>query len=503
MKKTVFILFIAGVLLTGCIKQNNLFIDKGNIISFKFEKDKNPQLSHDIELRVYGNNKIAGYLDEKVDISNLVATFNVERGKLYVNDIIQISQKTPNNFGNPIHYKLEGDNNKFTEYTVTLVPYTGLPIAIIQTDHFSSLKDRENWLSGILEIDGMGKTENFRDSIKVKGRGNATWKYPKKPFNIKLNKKEKVLDMPKHKRWSFLANYSDRTLLRNHVTFHLGNIADNLEWTPKNQFVEVIFNGEYQGNFQVCEQIRVDKNRVNIKEMTNEDIEEDNITGGYLLEYDSYYDEINRFRSTINNWPVNIKSPDEEVLNTLQLDYIKKYTNKIEHLMSENEFVLLYDEYLDIKSFIDYWMIQTLVGNRELNTIHSVYCYKDRGNKLHAGPLWDFDYSTFTVDSEYNNKNAVWYKYLFQDPIFKENVKMRFSELKPIFTTIPQYIEKQAAILTPSVESNWEIWTIDLSYINEKSRNKDETLTYQQAIERMIYIYQGRLVYLENIIDEL
>lgn len=492
-----------SLLITGCIKQTNLFIDKGDIISFKFEKDKNPQLTHDIDLRLYGNNKIAGYLTEKVDISNLVATFNVERGKLFVNGNLQVSQKTANDFSAPVRYKLEGDDQKSIEYTVTLVPYTGLPVITIHTNSDAPLKNRENWLPGIIEIDGMGIMESFKDSMQVKGRGNGSWKYPKKPFNVKLNKKSEILGMPKHKRWSFLANYRDRTLLRNNVTFQLGYMADNLEWTPKSQFVEVIFNGEYQGNFQVCEQIRVDKNRVNIKELTDDIIDEDKITGGYLLEYDSYYDEVNRFRTDINQWPVNIKSPDEDDLNKTQLAYIKNYTNTLEQLLVKGEFEQLYNEYINMDTFIDYWLVQALVGNKELKNIYSVYCYKDRGKKLCAGPLWDFDFTTFTVESGNSNKEAVWYHYLFKDPVFKNAVKKRFSELKTQFATIPQYIDEQSSLINSSVEANWKVWPIDLSLFGEATLNKDEALSYQEAIERMKSIYQARLEWLETVIYEL
>lgn len=503
MKKNLFSLCIAGLLLTSCIKQTNLFIDKGDIITFKFEKDRNPQLSHDIELRLYENGKIAGYLTENIDVSNLVATFSVERGKLYIDKTIQISKKTANDFSYPVCYTLEGENQQSMKYTVTLVPYTGLPVVTIYTANNTPLKDRENWLPGILEIDGMGKMKYFKDSIQVKGRGNGSWKYPKKPFNIKLNKKSEILNMPKHKRWSFLANYRDRTLLRNDVTFQLGYMADNLEWTPKSQFVEVIFNGEYQGNFQLCEQIRVDKNRVNIKELTKDIIEKDKITGEYLLEYDRYYDEVNRFKTDINQWPVNIKAPDEDELNSMQLEYIKNYTNTIEQLLNQEEFTMLYDEYIEINSFIDYWLVEALVGNKELSNIYSVYCYKDFEKKLCAGPLWDFDFTTFTIESGNSNTGAVWYKYLFKDPIFKNKVKQRFTDLKSRFTTIPQYIDKQSDFLNASVEANWKIWPIDISLFGEATLNKDETLPYQEAIERMKSIYQARLEWLETVINNL
>lgn len=503
MRYSLFHLLILSVLLTACIKQTSLYVEDCNLISFRFEKQNNPQLSNDIELTLYGNNKIVGYLTEDIDPSNLIATFDTEKGEMYVNKVLQVSQKTSNSFEYPVRYTLKGENGKSTEFTVTLVAHTGLPVAIIHTNNEAPLKDRDNWLSGVMEIDGKGIIDDFKDSIQVKGRGNGSWKYPKKPFNVKLNNKASILGMPKQKRWSFLANYRDRTLLRNDVTFHLGYIADNLAWTPKSQFVEVIFNGVYQGNFQLCEQIKVDKNRVNIEELTYEDVEEEKITGGYLLEYDSYFDEINKFRTNINKWPVNIKEPDEEGLNPTQLAYIKSYTNTVEELLSRGEFSLLFDKYIDMNSFVDYWIVQALVGNKELSNIYSVYCYKARGKKLCAGPLWDFDFTTFTLASGNDNKGAVWYKYLFNSPAFKERVKQRFTELKPQFMEIPQYIDEKSQYLSHSVESNWKVWPIDLKLFYEATLNKDEALSYKDAIDRMKMMYQSRLEWLETIIYNL
>ena len=386
--------FLFIILPCSCInKDTNLFIDKGNLLSFKFEKRLNPQLEKDIELPIYtSHHKLTGYLTApSINSSNLIASFSTEKGKLYINNKEQKSGTTNNDFREVITYTFKGDNGDTKEYEVRLVPYTGLPIIIINTDKEYPLKDRDNWLTG------------------------------------------------------FLANYRDRTLLRNDVTFHIGYIADNLQWTPKSQFAEVIFNGEYQGNFQICEQIRVDKNRVNIKELSTEDVNEPQITGGYLLEYDSYYDEPNKFKTSINKWPVNIKEPDEKVLNKAQLEYIENYTNTFEALLQAGEYEQIYNEYINIDSFIDYWLVQAIVGNREMTNIYSIYCYKDRNKKLYAGPLWDFDYTTFTLESNNNNKGAVWYKYLFQDPYFKRKAIERFQNLKPQLMGIADYIVKKAS----------------------------------------------------------
>ena len=492
--------FLFIILPCSCInKDTNLFIDKGNLLSFKFEKRLNPQLEKDIELPIYtSHNKLTGYLTApSINSSNLIASFSTEKGKLYINNKEQKSGTTNNDFREVITYTFKGDNGDTKEYEVRLVPYTGLPIIIINTDKEYPLKDRDNWLTGTIEIKGMNLFEDFKDSIEVKGRGNGTWRFPKKPFNVKLKNKSSILGMNKHKRWSFLANYRDRTLLRNDVTFHIGYIADNLQWTPKSQFAEVIFNGEYQGNFQICEQIRVDKNRVNIKELSTEDVNEPQITGGYLLEYDSYYDEPNKFKTSINNWPVNIKEPDEKVLNKAQLEYIENYTNTFEALLQAGEYEQIYNEYINIDSFIDYWLVQAIVGNREMTNIYSIYCYKDRNKKLYAGPLCDFDYTTFTLESNNNNKGAVWYKYLFQDPYFKRKAIERFQNLKPQLMGIADYIVKKASSLSLSEKENWKLWPL-LNLDGTIIPNNDEQLSYEEAISRMKNVYQKRLEWIEQ-----
>ena len=129
--------------------------------------------------------------------------------------------------------------------------------------------------------------------------------------------------MPKHKRWCLIANYMDRTLMRNRVAHYVASHT-SLQWTPRTRFAEVWFNGEYLGNYLVVEQIKIDENRLNIDELTTDDNEGDALTGGYLLEMDSYFDEMNKFRSSYSDMPVNIKSPDESI-TAAQFRYIRTY----------------------------------------------------------------------------------------------------------------------------------------------------------------------------------
>lgn len=130
----------------------------------------------------------------------------------------------------------------------------------------------------------------------------------KKPCAFKLSSRRQALGMAKHKRRVLLANCFDRSLIRNAVVFELGR-ETSLEWTPRGEYVDLVLNGVLLGNYYLCEQIKVDKNRVNITEMSSSDVDGESVTGGYLLEYDVNYDEVNKFKTAVKNYPVNIKEP--------------------------------------------------------------------------------------------------------------------------------------------------------------------------------------------------
>ena len=122
---------------------------------------------------------------------------------------------------------------------VRAAPYT--PVVRIDTE--APVTDKEHWIAGTLRIDGGNRFEDLAQiAVSVRGRGNSTWEWEKKPYALKFDKKQEVLGMPKHKRWCLIANYMDRTHLRNRIAYHLG-AHSNLDYTPRNEFVEVYMNG--------------------------------------------------------------------------------------------------------------------------------------------------------------------------------------------------------------------------------------------------------------------
>jgi hypothetical protein len=372
---------------------------------------------------------------------------------------------------------------------------TGLPVVVIRTENKAEIRDKENWIPGGMRIDGIGEFDDYEGYVFIRGRGNSTWNYPKKPYAIKLESKDGILGMAPHKRWVLLANYMDRTLLRNHVAFEIARNT-GLEWTPRGVFVELVLNDVHQGNYYLCEQIRVDVNRVDIKEMKSSDVEGERVTGGYLLELDTDFNEVNRFKSVRRELPVMIKEPDEETLSVEQFDYIRNFVDSTEILLYDPNFAGTreYASRIADTAFIDWWIVMELTFNYEAQYPRSCYLYKDRSGPLMAGPVWDFDWGTFRNVTGFCAKDALWYAQLFEDPVFVNKVKERWERFKPAFEKMVLFMEDESNRLLRSVELNDAMWSLE----NAPIINEDEDLPYNDAIYRMKLSYMNRLEWLDR-----
>ncbi|MDE5997962.1 MAG: CotH kinase family protein, partial [Muribaculaceae bacterium] len=381
------------------------------------------------------------------------------------------------------------------DYTL-IAYYSNLPVVYVNTP--APVTSKDEWVKkSTIEIVNAGEYDAVYESAQLKGRGNSTWTYPKKPYAIKLDKKSEVLGMPKHKRWCLLANWMDRTNIRNDVSFEIGRRLPGLAWTPSGRFVDVVFNGKFVGNYYLCEQIKIDSNRVNIDEMTDSDTSGDELTGGYLLELDTYFDEVNKFRSAQLNLPVNFKDPDEDVLQTKQFEYMRDYFNAVEQKLINHADYSEIESLIDIDSFIDWWILYELAGNWEPNHPKSSYMYKKRNGKLYAGPAWDFDYATYTGSTGWYIKGAIWYKYLFKFPEFIIQVKERWQGNRVYLATIPDYIQSVSSDTKASSVYDCQLWPIS------QNVNGDEQLSFQESADRLKQNYIKRFNWIDDNIEKL
>ena len=390
---------------------------------------------------------------------------------------------------------------------------TGLPVVVINTPNGEPITSKEVWMDGTsIKIYQDRTTVLYQsDEDSIRGRGNSSWEYSdKKPYALKLSSKSEILGMASSKRWVLLANYGDRTLMRNVIANEIAQCTDlstGMEWSPIGKFVELVLNGEHRGNYYLSEQVRVERNRLNIDEDSD-----------YLLEMDRNYDETYKFRSAIKDYPYNIKSPDAP-----DVSYIEDKIDTIEILMNNGSG---YESYIDYNSFADYWIVYELTQNFEAmgHSPGSVYCYflpDSSFGKLKMGPPWDFDYSTFNLywplkaNQEFCDGTTVpsngympqtlimtchiYYDYLFQDSNFKAVVKFRWNSIKSRLDAIINRFDYWYNVLYASEQLNWAMWEIPDEF--EVGHHPDYNLTFSEAVDRAKEFYIDRLSYLDNLIN--
>lgn len=315
------------------------------------------------------------------------ADVNVSRGFRYVRYVGPNDMRC--NVAELKFYGREGEGDDTQLYTVT-----GLPTVNIHTENAQEVTSKDYYLNGIISIVQPDGGDFFSDSLQIKGRGNASWDFPKKPYRLKLYNSTKLLDSPsKGKNWTLVNNYGDKTLIRNCLAFQISRCLE-MEYTPWCTLVDVVFNGEYKGTYQLCDKIDIRKGRVDITEMSPTDTKIPEITGGYLIELDGYaYLEKSWFESANYKIPVTIKEPDEDDITPEQKKYITDYFNRMAMSVASPLYTdpsLGYEKYLDKASFLKHLIVGELSCNTD--TYFSVYMYKDRNSdKIYTGPVWDFD----------------------------------------------------------------------------------------------------------------
>lgn len=413
------------------------------------------------------------------------------------------------------------------DFTIS-VRNTGLPVVYVTTP--KAITSKVDWTTGcsIRIVLPDGSTDLEETPLEMRGRGNNTWSFDKKPFALRTESRTSMLGMPGHKRWILLANYKDRTLMRNDATFWLSQ-QTGLYYSIHGQFVELVLNGKHQGNYYLCEQAKIDRNRINIAEPNPLDPE----TSGYLVEIDMYYDDDKQalqnrgentsyfgFRSSAFNIPYQFKQPDREEMTQAALDYFKGVVNSFEAVLRDETRLKNheYEQYLDVDQAIDFMLVNELAGNHDFyNTYpsagpHSTYMYYDAAGdrRLTYGPGWDFDYHTYmpsratgwiglTAHKEQNQQGGGWgwgwgwggtvtnedyyYYFLLKDPQFKQRVIDRWNMQKDRFKELPAYIDSMADYLRDSESANYKVWgAINNPNGNE---NEDQSLSFQSAIDRM------------------
>ena len=358
--------------------------------------------------------------------------------------------------------------------SLATVVCTGLPTVYIDTPDSAAITSKEDWLKNAT-ISIKGSSYDI-SSVKtsIRGRGNSTWVQPKKPYALKLDKKQSILGMPSHKRWVLIANYLDNSFMRNEMAFYLSSLME-LDYTVRGHFCDLVLNGEYKGLYWLGEAIKPDENRVNIndgsKTMSDEEDKD------YLIEMDVYYDEIVKFKSSIRSMPYMLKNDDYMIddagtLTTGGQARLSRLQEKITALeeklypdftegMNTNSCSApdeTYKDVIDIESWAKFYLVNELMSNGELGHPKSCYFTFDSANNIFkAGPVWDFDWASLSQSSSCTLQNTIYYNALFKSPSFKEKVREVFSQYSSSIN-IANRIEEMREEIALSAEYDTKIW---------------------------------------------
>lgn len=323
---------------------------------------------------------------------------------------------------------------------------TNLPIVKINTLDGLSITSKEDWKDAKMEIsNATDESWNFDDiEIEIRGRGNTTWGQPKKPYAIKLGKKQEVCGMPKHKRWVLIANYLDNSFMKNEVAFFLSEQL-GMDYTVRGEFVNLVLNDKYIGLYWLGEQIKVDENRV--------DIDEEN---DYLIEMDVYYDETWKFKSEIKNLPYMIKNDDD--MSQEKLDSLMEDINAFERALYGEEEINL-EDYIDVDSFAKFYIVNEIMGNGELNHPKSSYfTFDSELIILSAGPVWDFDWAGASSSDSLKINKSIYYDELFTHSEFSEKVEELLALDNLTVENVEKEIEDIKSLISDSVALDKIVW---------------------------------------------
>lgn len=344
---------------------------------------------------------------------------------------------------------------------------TDLPLVIIDTEG-KTIVDDPKIQAKMKIINNSNGLNNYNDlpndfsgNIGIELRGSSSIGYPQKPYLFETrdasgkNLKFPLLGFPEEKDWILLSNYNDKSLMRNILGFQIFERLGN--YSPRTKLVDVIVNNEYQGIYVLTEKIKQDPNRVDIAKLRKEDIEGEELTGGYIFKID-YWNSNNSWESPYS--PINHSNfkihfvyhdPDWDELTSQQKSYISSYVTSFEKALysaafkDENQG---YTKFIDVKSFIDYFLVSELSRNND-GFKKSQYFNKDKNGKIVAGPVWDFDWAWKNInecfifkatdgsgwsykvnDCNPDVNSPAWMERLFQDENFKDRVNCSYFEAR-------------------------------------------------------------------------
>ena len=398
---------------------------------------------------------------------------------------------------------------------------TKIPAVFLNIDEQTEIS-RDEYSPCTVQIDA-GMTDGQYQSTgvlqaEIRGRGHSTWNWPKKPYKIKLEEKTSLLGMAEAKRWVLIANYADESLLRNTVAFNVTRSLESFRFVPNAIPVDVYLNGIYQGVYTLGEQLEVKSSRLAIDDSLS------SVETGYLLEIGGADPNVDQKGWNYFDLPsgcgmnIKIKSPDTEEDPQAEYNWTQAHYDFIYDYMCKADTAITtltnYDKYINVNSFIDWFLVHEYTYNLDSCFRRSCYITKPKLYRLEMGPVWDFDlafgnmymdnpqYNDWATIGDSDNNSYIgltWYNYLMTDDSFREKVRARWDEVKDeMLQTSLDTLSEYKPLIMPSAEKNFGVWKT-LSRANGfQPLAMKENNTYSSQLQYLTKFFYSRQKWIDE-----
>lgn len=382
-------------------------------------------------------------------------------------------------FETGLPYRMHFYNASGTEIgtrDVTFLKSDGLPVMYVNTRTRSMEKldaDKTYKEKASIEFLDSEGVLVFADDIRsISGRGNQTFTYEKKSYQLNLSVAVNFMDMGLSDTWILLCNVYDPAYIRNKLTYEMA-LQAGMPGSASSEYIDVYFNGIYAGMYQLCEKVEIGENRLEIADLEQQNralngevldytdtfVTEDgsgkgirlarnpeDITGGYLIEHD-YGEKFGEAASgfiTATGEHFALKNPGHA--SEAEIAYISGRMQEIEDAIKAEDGYnpvtgIYYTEYIDLESWADKYLIEEITRNNGGGSTSS-YFYKPQDSlstKVYGGPVWDYDkgygnasgYNKNTRDLAFLTLHidyTSWFYYLYQHEDFVEMVKKEYRD---------------------------------------------------------------------------
>ncbi len=491
---------------------NGVEIARSNIGEVGFLADFDASIDYRREAHLFRGALPEQYLIPSSRLASLLQEGENTLAVQVLNDGISSSDLSANfwlcaGLNTPIDSSLSYQANPDWFVEPVLLQQSHLPIVEISTNDHEPIPDDPRVIAQMRIIHAGSNAEthisdpanvyNGRISIEMRGSSSQT-RFPKKSFSLETqtntgeNNNVSLLGLPEENDWILYGPYSDKSLQRNALLYHIARKMGN--YAPRSVYVELIINDTYQGLYLLMERIKWDKNRLDIKKTDPEDISGDNLTGGYILKIDKLTGETGS--TWVSEYPAphnpeksirfECAYPKPDDLQPEQLAYLQEYLAQFENVLNSPNYtdsLSGYRRWIDTDSFIDYLLCNELSYNVD-GLRMSTFLHKNRNSidgRLKMGPVWDFnlafgngwdcdvqnsigylkDYNIVCPNNNYHI--PFWWDRLLSDPYFSDQLQCQWQDYRHRFLhtdSVFQYLDQQAASLGAAIDRNFNKWPI-------------------------------------------